>query len=79
MAENQYSEEYLEGYTRAKEEDKEEIKKAYDALHKYEHEYAILKEASSKDAMFIRDNAKYVEIGKAAALLLDYFRGNNNE
>lgn len=78
MAEKQLSNDYLEGYTKAKEEDKEEINKAYETAHLLEHEYAILKEARTKDSLFIQDNAKYIELGKAAATILDYIRGNKN-
>ena len=72
-----YNTDYLEGYTKAKEEDKEEINKAYNTVHKYEHEYAILKGISERDTNFIRDNEQYIELGKALKIILDYIGDKN--
>ncbi len=69
-----YTDDYVEGYTKAKEEDKEEINKAYEISHKYEHEYAILKEENAKNSNFIRENIQYVELGKALKTILDYMK-----
>ena len=78
MAEQIYSEDYLEGYTKAKEEDKEEVNKACEYVHNLEHEYAILKEENAKNAHFICENAQYVELGKSLKLILDYLRKDTN-
>ena len=72
-----YNTDYLEGYTKAKEEDKEEIKKAYDALHTYEREYAILKEVANRNSKYIDDNEQYIDLGRALKTILDYMRNKN--
>lgn len=72
-----YNTDYLEGYTKAKEEDKEEIKKAYDALHTYEHEYVILKEIANKNSQYIENNEQYIDLGHALKTILDYMRDKN--
>ena len=69
------SSDYLEGYTAAKEEDKEEINKAYSSLHTYEHEYAALKMDLDNKTTFIESNAKYIELGKALSTILEYMHG----
>ena len=80
MTDKQFSEDYLEGYTKAKEEDKEEVNKACECVHNLEHEYAILKEENAKNAHFIHENAQYIELGKSLKLILDYLRKDaNNE
>ena len=78
MAEKQLSNDYLEGYTKAKEEDKEEINKAYSNLHTFEHEYAILKEKYRHDSLFIQENEKYMELGHAVATILNYLKDDKN-
>lgn len=80
MTDKQFSEDYLEGYTKAKEEDKEEVNKACEYAHNLEHEYAILKQENTKNAHFIHENEQYIELGKSLKLILDYLRkGANNE
>jgi hypothetical protein len=69
------SNDYLEGYTTAKAEDKEEINKAYSSLHTYEHEYAALKMDLDNKKTFIESNAKYIELGKALSTILEYVNG----
>lgn len=73
-----YSNDYLEGYTKAKEEDKEEVNKAYSNLHTLEHEYAILKETYRHDSLFIQENEKYIELGHAVATILNYLKDDKN-
>lgn len=76
MPEIQLSDEFLEGYTKAKEEDKQEINKAYDKLHEFEREYAMLIQKSNKDNAYIQENEEYVELGQALKKILDYLRSS---
>ena len=75
---SEINEQFLEGYTKAKEEDKDEIAKLSNSLHKYETEYAILKEEGKKNAHFIESNIKYIELGKALDTILKYLWGDKN-
>lgn len=72
------SEDYIEGYTKAKKEDEDKVNKTLAALHKYEQDYIILKEKSEKDAAFIQANAEYLELGKAIATILKYLKGDKD-
>jgi len=74
-----YSEEFLEGYTKAKNEDKEELSKTLEKLHNLEREYMDLKTTAIKDAQFVKENNEYAELGKSVITLLKYFRGTINE
>ena len=74
-----YSEEFLEGYTKAKNEDKEELSRTLEKLHNLEREYVDLKTTAIKDAQFVKENNEYAELGKSVITLLKYFRGNINE
>ena len=83
MAEQQqqpsYSEEFLEGYTKAKNEDKEELNKTLEKLHNLEREYMDLKTSAIKDAQFVKENSEYAELGKSVLTILKYVRGIVNE
>jgi len=68
------TDDYIEGYQKAKAEDQAEINKAYGYVHTLEHEYAILKEENAKNASFIHENAQYIELGKSLKIILDYLR-----
>ena len=70
---------FLEGYTKAKNEDKEELNKALEALHNLEKEYMDLKQISMRDAQFVKDNTEYAELGHAMVTLLRYLKGDKNE
>lgn len=72
------SEDYIEGYTKAKKEDEDKVNKTLAALHKCEQDYIILKEKSEKDAAFIQANAEYLELGKAIATILKYLKGDKD-
>lgn len=75
---SEFNEDYLNGYTKAKEEDKEEIEKLNNDLHRYETEYTILKEENKKNANFIKENIKYMEAGKALHTIMKYFWSEEN-
>ena len=82
MAEQQqssYNPDFLEGYTKAKNEDKEELNKTLEKLHNLEREYMDLKTSAIKDAQFVKDNSEYAELGKSVITILKYLRGTIDE
>lgn len=68
------SEDYIEGYTKAKKEDDEELIKLRAKVMNLEKEYAILSQASQRDSNYIKENADYLELGKALKIILDYMK-----
>ena len=73
-----FNESYINGYTAAKNEDEKEIAKLQSRLAKLEEQYAILSQASQRDSNYIKENANYLELGKAIKTLLDYMKGEQN-
>ena len=72
------SEDYIEGYTKAKKEDDEELIKLRAKVMNLEKEYAILSQASQRDSNYIKENADYLELGKALKIILDYMKEEIN-
>ena len=75
-----FTNDYIEGYTAAKEEDDEELIKLRTKVMNLEKEYAILSQASQRDSNYIKENADYLELGKALKTILDYIKvGTHHE
>ena len=64
------SAEYLEGYAKAKEEDKQEMYKMEVSLKETSRHYDALQAQYSA----LVDEEKYIDLGKALATILDYIK-----
>ena len=64
------SSDYLEGYTKAKEEDKQEMYKIKISLKETSQHYDMLQAQYSA----LVNEEKYIDLGKALATILDYIK-----
>ena len=65
---------YVAGYNDAKDKYLEQQRELIDRLNNIEKEYAILKQATGRDSIYIKQTEEYVELGKALKTILDYIK-----